>query len=106
MWLTDIITGISWATWAYRLPWIRGTLEKILQRSGGVTKEGQDMRRMIVHTDGFDGFRKRSLERARKLDRGELLEPQKILTFENALNTLTRARIGVYRKVKEKELLG
>jgi predicted transcriptional regulator len=61
------------------------------------------MKRITVHTDGFEGFRKRSLERARKLDRGELLEPEKILTFENAINTLTRARIGVYRKVKEKE---
>lgn len=61
------------------------------------------MKRLTVHTDGFEGFRKRSLERARKLDRGELLEPEKIVTFESALNTLTRARIGVYRKVKEKE---
>lgn len=48
-------------------------------------------------------FRKRSVDRARKLDRGQLLEPEKILTFENAFNTLTRARIGVYRKVKKKE---
>ena len=43
------------------------------------------------------------LERAKKLDRGELLEPEKILTFENAFKTLTRARIGVYRKVKERK---
>ena len=61
------------------------------------------MKKLTVHTDGFEGFRKRSLERARKLDRGELLEPEKIVTAENAVNTLTRARVGVYRKVKEKE---
>jgi predicted transcriptional regulator len=61
------------------------------------------MKKLTVHTDGFEGFRKRSLERARKLDRGELLEPQRIVTFENAFKTLTRARISVYRKVKEKE---
>jgi predicted transcriptional regulator len=61
------------------------------------------MKKLTIHTDGFKGFRKRSLERARKLDRGELLEPEKILTFENAIKTLTRARIGVYRKVKEQQ---
>jgi predicted transcriptional regulator len=57
----------------------------------------------MIHIDGFEGFRKRSLERARQLDRGLLLQPEKILTFENAFSTLTRARVGVYRKVKEKE---
>jgi predicted transcriptional regulator len=62
------------------------------------------MKKVTIHTDGFEGFRKRSLERAKKLDRGELLEPEKILTFENAFKTLTRARIGVFRKVKEKEI--
>lgn len=62
------------------------------------------MKKLTIHADGFEGFRKRSRERARKLDRGELLEPEKILTFENALKTLTRARVGVYRKVKEKEI--
>ena len=55
------------------------------------------------NADGFEGFRKRSLERARKLDAGELLEAEKIVTFEKAFKTLTRGRIGVYRKVKEKE---
>ena len=61
------------------------------------------MNKLTIHTDGFEGFRKRSLERARKLDRGELLQPEKIVTFESALKTLTRARVGVYRKVKEEE---
>ena len=62
------------------------------------------MKKLTVRTDGFEGFRRRSLERAKKLDCGELLEPEKIITFENALKTITRARIGVYRKVKEKEI--
>ena len=61
------------------------------------------MKKLTIHADGFEGFRKRSLDRARKLDSGELLEPEKILTFEEAFKTLTRARIGVYRTVKEKE---
>lgn len=61
------------------------------------------MKKLTINTDGFEGFRRRSLERARKLDRGELLETEKILTFEKAFKTLTRGRMGVYRKVKEKE---
>ena len=62
------------------------------------------MKKLTIHADGFEGFRKRSLDRAKKLDRGELLEPEKVLTFEHAFETLTRARVGVYRKVKEKEI--
>lgn len=59
-------------------------------------------RTLTIHTDGFEGFRKRSLERARELDRGERLVPEKSLTIE-AFQILTRARISVYKKVKEKE---
>ena len=62
-------------------------------------------RKITIHDDGFEGFRKRSLARGKKLDRGELLEPEKILTFDEAAwKALTRARISVYRKVKEKEV--
>lgn len=61
------------------------------------------MKKLTVHADGFEGFRKRSLERARKLDRGELLEPEKIVTFENACKALSPARIGVLREVKAKK---
>jgi predicted transcriptional regulator len=60
-------------------------------------------RTLTIHTDGLEGFRKRSLDRARKLDRGELLEPEKIVTFDKAFKTLTPARIGVFRKVKEEK---
>lgn len=33
-----------------------------------------------------------------------MLEAEKILTFEKAFLTLTQARMGVFRKVKEKEI--
>ncbi len=62
------------------------------------------MKKLIVRTDGFEGFRRRSQERAKKLERGEFLEPAKILTFENAFPALTRGRIALYRKVKEKNM--
>jgi len=62
------------------------------------------MKKVTIHTDGFDGFRKRSLERARKLDRGEFLEPEKIITLESAFKTLTGARLRVFKKVKEREI--
>ena len=62
---------------------------------------------LTIHNDGFEGFRNRSLERARKLDRGELLEPlepEKIITFDEAFKALTPARILVIRKAKEREI--
>jgi len=59
---------------------------------------------LTIRNDGFEGFRKRSLERASKLDRGELLEPEKIITFDEAFRALTPARILVIRKAKEKEI--
>ena len=62
------------------------------------------MKKLTVHTDGFEGFRKRSLDRAKKLDCGEPLELQKILTVENASQVFTRSRISLYRKVKGKEM--
>lgn len=62
------------------------------------------MKKLTIRTDGFEGFRKRSLERAKKLDRGELLEPEKVITFDKSFKVLSRARIGVFQKVKEKEI--
>ncbi|HWF46340.1 MAG TPA: HTH domain-containing protein [Bryobacteraceae bacterium] len=62
------------------------------------------MKKVTIHTDGFEGFRKRSLERAKKLDRRERLEPEKIITLEKGLPSLTPARLRVFRKVKEKEI--
>src|SRR5579859_1457350 len=34
-----------------------------------------------VFTDGFEGHVRRSLDRARRMERGERLEPEKIITF-------------------------
>ena len=34
-----------------------------------------------VFTDGFEGHVRRSLDRARRRERGERLEPEKIITF-------------------------
>lgn len=62
--------------------------------------------RLTIHTDGFEGFRKRSLERARKMDRGERLRPEKSITFENPIEmakVLTPERIRLYQAVKRRE---
>ena len=60
-------------------------------------------KKVTIHTDGFEGFRKRSLERAKKLDRGELLSPEKIITLEKGLPSLTPARLRVFQEVKKQE---
>ena len=44
--------------------------------------------RINVHTDGFEGHVKRSLARAKKLARGERIEPQIAITFANPLDML------------------
>ena len=62
--------------------------------------------RLTIHTDGFEGFRKRSLERARKMDRGEKLRPEKSITFENPIEmakVLTPERMRLFQTVKQKE---
>lgn len=61
--------------------------------------------KVTVHADGFEGFRKRSLERARKLDRGERLMPEKIITFANPVEmakVLTPQRVRLFQRVKRK----
>jgi predicted transcriptional regulator len=61
---------------------------------------------LTIHTDGFEGFRKRTLERARKMDRGEKIQPEKSITFENPIEmakVLTPERIRLYQIVKKKE---
>ena len=61
------------------------------------------MKKVKIYTDGFEGARKRSLERARKLDRGELPEPEKSITLEvEALKALTGARLDLFNKVRKK----
>lgn len=62
--------------------------------------------KLTVHSDGLEGFGKRSLDRARKLDRGEKLKPEKIITFENPVEmskVLTPQRVRLYQIVKRRE---
>lgn len=41
-----------------------------------------------IRTDGFEGYAKRSLARAKKLSRGERIEPERNITFESPLDML------------------
>ena len=62
--------------------------------------------RLTIHSDGLEGFRRRSLELARKMDRGEKIQPEKSITFENPIEmakVLTPERIRLYQVVKRKE---
>ena len=62
--------------------------------------------KLTIHSDGLEGFRKRSLERARKMDRGEKLKAEKIITFESPVEmsrVLTPERVRLYQIVKRKE---
>jgi predicted transcriptional regulator len=58
-----------------------------------------------IHTDGFDGFSERSLERARKMDRGERIEPSFGITFESPMQmfeVLTAARVRMVEVARTK----
>jgi predicted transcriptional regulator len=64
------------------------------------------MKKVTIHTDGFEGFRKRALERARKLDRGEPIEPEHSITLgPSAMKVLTDARIRVFKCVRAKNAI-
>ncbi len=41
--------------------------------------------KLTVRTDGFEGHKERALARAKKMDLGERLKPEKTVTFESAL---------------------
>lgn len=60
-----------------------------------------------VLADGVEGHVRRSLERARKLDRGERLEAEKILNFEDPamlLECLTAERIRLVETARKKPM--
>ncbi len=60
---------------------------------------------LTIHTDGFEGFKKRSLERARKLTRGERITPSRGLTFESPIQmfeVLTAQRLRVVEVARTK----
>jgi len=60
-----------------------------------------------VFTDGFEGHVRRSLERAAKMERGERLEPEKIITFGDPtmmLELLTAQRVRLFQTARKKRL--
>jgi predicted transcriptional regulator len=61
------------------------------------------MKKVTIHTDGLAGFRKRALQRARKLDGGEPIEPEHSITLRpSAMKVLTHGRIRVFQCVRAK----
>jgi predicted transcriptional regulator len=69
-------------------------------------QKGEIKMRLTIYTDGLEGFRRRTLERARKMDLGERLQPEKSITFENPIEMakiLTPERIRLYQVVKRRE---
>jgi len=60
-----------------------------------------------VFADGFEGHVRRSLNRAAKLDRGEPVEAERILTFADPLHMmqcLTSERLRIFQAVRAKWL--
>src|SRR5947209_20104058 len=64
-----------------QVPRLRRAIDTLLQGSSCIVQERQGMKTITIHTDGFEGFRKRALERARKLDRGEPIKPEHSITL-------------------------
>jgi predicted transcriptional regulator len=61
--------------------------------------------KLTIHTDGFEGYAQRALERAKKIDRGERIEPSRGLTFESPLQmfeVLTAQRLRVVQVARTK----
>jgi predicted transcriptional regulator len=60
-----------------------------------------------VFTDGFEGHVRRSRERAAKIERGEKIEPEKIITFEDPvmmMECLTAQRMRLVETARKKRL--
>ena len=60
-----------------------------------------------IFADGFDGHVRRSLERAAKMDRGERVEAQRVITFADPLDMmqcLTAERVRIFEVVRKKRL--
>src|SRR5271165_5685965 len=86
-----------------RLYQLREAAGTISQPSAGTPpREGADMK-LKINTDGFEGYAKRALERARKLDRREAIKPEITITFEDPLamvEVLTAERLRLVQKVR------
>jgi predicted transcriptional regulator len=63
------------------------------------------MRVLTIRTDGFEGYAKRALARARKLDRKERMKPEVSITFEDPIamaEILTVQRVRLFQQVRTK----
>ena len=61
--------------------------------------------KLTIHSDGFEGYAKRALARARELNRREPIKPAITITFENPLamvEVLTAERLRLLQEVKTK----
>jgi predicted transcriptional regulator len=61
----------------------------------------------VMHSDGLEGHRKRAIERARKMDRGEAVEGVAVLNFADPLDmlaVLTEKRVRLFNQVKKESL--
>jgi predicted transcriptional regulator len=59
--------------------------------------------KMTIGAGGFEEFKKRSLARAEKLDRGEKIAPEAFITFADPLHmleVLTAKRLEIIREIK------
>lgn len=56
--------------------------------------------RLTIHSDGYQGFKKRSMERARKFDSGETVAPSKSITFESPMDIFSGADGGADAAVR------
>jgi len=62
--------------------------------------------KLTIRTDGFEGYKKRSLDRAAKMARGERLTPERSITFESPLDlleALSAERMRLFELTKTKE---
>lgn len=58
---------------------------------------------LVIHTDGLEGYAKRALARARKLDRKERIKPEVSITFDSPLTMaeiLTVQRVRLLQQVR------
>jgi predicted transcriptional regulator len=63
--------------------------------------------KLKIETDGLDGYAKRALARARKLDRREAIRPEITITFDDPLamvEVLTPERLRLMQRVRTKSL--
>src|SRR5580658_1139594 len=101
-------TAILWDAWRLSSSPIMSHWPLVFgqkSRSCGGKKMKKTPKRVSVSTGTADAFFKRSLDRARKLDRGEKLPTELRLTFEDPadlLRALTAQRVRVLRAVRRK----